>query len=626
MLRSILSAALTRSHDAARAGDFVSAEREALRALALSPSEPRAVFRLATAQLGLQRFGEAYLSYRHAYELLAAQPSAKRSAREAYFSFMRSAAAMATERGDEAARAAVERVPPLPLASLEEEERDAAAAAASATPVTILSGFLGAGKTTLLRRLLRREAGGERMAVIVNDMAALNVDAELVRRDIGMALESDGGVAVAATDALEVVELSNGCVCCTLRGDLLDAVATLARARDAATGARKWDRIVIEASGISEPLPVAQAFVMQPRLRPGAGAAAMAGTDRASSLLVSLSEIAAIEAMVTVVDASSFERDCASADSLASRGAAATDTDARTIAQLLVDQVEFADVLLLNKCDVASPETVRRVADLLRRLNPRATLLTSRHCENFPLDRIVGTKRFEMRRAVQSAGWRRELLGEHLPETEALGVSSFVYRRPGPFDAARLSALVDGWPVSLEGENLEQVPLDGERGSSGISISKSAKSRVLRSKGFAWIAEDPRFALEFASVGPHCSLKGGAVWKAAAAGKSWDEGRGDRCVEIVFIGIAMRRETIEAVLDAALLAEAPTVDLPPPSCAHALAALPSLRRLARRFAADPRVSGVAKARWGAAAAGAYPTPPVPRLGADPPRDSAQDPQ
>ena len=582
----------------------------------VAPGEPRVLFRLATARLGLHRYGAAYLDYRSAYTQLIAARSSAASSRAAYYSYMCSAAAMAEERGNDDDRAAVASAPPLALV---EPKVSSVAPREPPTPVTILSGFLGAGKTTLLRRILRSDAGG-RTAVIMNDMAALNVDAEIVRRDV------DAGVVAAA---LEVVELSNGCVCCTLRGELLDALASLAAARDAATGARRWARIIIESSGISEPLPVAQAFVMQPR-----------AAARGLPPPMALGSLAAIEAMVTVVDASSFERECSSAELLSARGVGATAADARTIAQLMVDQVEFADVVILNKCDAASPAAVRRAADVLRRLNPRAECIEARHCAGFDLARLLGTARFDLRRAVQSAGWRRELLGEHVSESEALGIGSFVYRRRGPFDAAKLRALVRGWPASVTAAGAAAGAANEEE-----AVARGGARGVLRSKGFAWIAEDSRFALEWASAGPHCTLKAGAVWKSAAGAtaaasaaaasaataapppatapsprpRPGDAVWGDRCVEIVFIGVALQRSEIEASLDAAMAHPLPDTlaALPPPCAGHALCGLPSLRRLATRFAADPRVDAAAKARW---AAVHYPELGEAIVGADPPRE------
>ena len=608
-LRLLLAA----SHSSARSGDFTTAERAELEAQRIAPNEPRVLFRLATARLGLHRYGAAYLDYRSAYARLIAAPSSPASSRTAYYSFMCSAAAMAEEKGDASDRATVASAPPLALA---EPEVSSAAPREPPTPVTILSGFLGAGKTTLLRRILRSGAGG-RTAVIVNDMAALNVDAEIVRRDV------DAGI---VASVLEVVELSNGCVCCTLRGELLDALASLAAARDATTGARRWTRILVESSGISEPLPVAQAFVMQPHAADGARPPSM-----------TLGSLAAIEAMVTVVDASSFERECSSAELLSARGVGATAADARTIAQLMVDQVEFADVLILNKCDLASPAAVRRAADVLRCLNPRAECIEARHCEGFDLAQILGAQRFDLRRAVQSAGWRRELLGEHTPESEALGLGSFVYRRRGPFDAAKLRGLARGWPVTVTGVGAGTAP--GTAPGEERAVAHGGAHRVLRSKGFVWIAEDSRFALEWATAGPHCTLKAGAVWKAAVGAgaesaaspgaasaaaaspppRPHDTVWGDRCVEIVFIGIALQRAEIEAALDAAMAQPIPDTlaALPQPCAEHALSELPSLRKLATRFAADLRVDAAAKARW---AGVRYPEIGDTIVGADPPRE------
>lgn len=267
-------------------------------------------------------------------------------------------------------------------------------------PVTVLSGFLGAGKTTLLNHVLHNRAG-RRVAVIVNDMSAVNIDAQLVR---------GGGAALHRTEE-RLIELTNGCICCTLREDLLVEVAKLAHEG-------RFDYLLIESTGISEPLPVAETFTF------------------ADDAGVSLGDVARLDTLVTVVDAGAFGRDFRSADELRDRELAVDKSDERTLADLLVEQVEFANVLVVNKTDRVTPAELAELSALLRRLNPDARIVHAAHGA-VPLDAILDTHLFDFERASQSPGWMQVLRGAEQPETEEYGISSFVYRARRPFHPQR---------------------------------------------------------------------------------------------------------------------------------------------------------------------------------------------
>jgi G3E family GTPase len=297
-------------------------------------------------------------------------------------------------------------------------------------PVTVLSGFLGAGKTTLLNHVLANREG-LRVAVIVNDMSEVNIDAALVR----------GGEAALSRTEERLVEMTNGCICCTLRDDLLEEVDRLAREG-------RFDHLLIESSGISEPMPVAATF-------------AFARDDGAT-----LGDVARLDTMVTVVDAANFLPELDSGDELAERGLAPFEDDERTVSDLLVDQIEFADVIVLNKLDLVDTDAAARLRAALHRLNPVARIVDARHAR-VDLHQVLGTGLFDLERAQQAPGWVRELNGEHVPETEEYGVSSTVFRSGLPFHPARL------WTFVTE-------HLDG--GDHG---------RVLRSKGFFTLASRP---------------------------------------------------------------------------------------------------------------------------------------
>ena len=370
-------------------------------------------------------------------------------------------------------------------------------------PVTVLSGFLGAGKTTLLNQVLNNRAG-LKVAVIVNDMSEVNIDAELVKR---------GRAELTRTEE-RLVEMSNGCICCTLRDDLLSEVARLAREG-------RFDYLLIESTGISEPIPVAQTFTFEDE----------SGT--------SLSEVARLDTMVTVVDAANFLRNYRAADYLRDRGQALGEQDERTVANLLIDQVEFANVIVINKTDLASVSQLQELEAIIRALNPRAKLVRAVHGQ-VPLHEIVGTRAFDYEEAANSAGWLRELAGEHIPETQEYGISSFVYREVRPFDADKLYHYLsqdDNW------------------------------SGVLRSKGFFWVAADHRVAYEWAQAGGVSEIEPIGMWWAAIprtdwghpAGErpdqspDWHQRYGDRKQELVFIGQQMDEARIRAGLDACLV-------------------------------------------------------------------------
>ncbi len=277
-------------------------------------------------------------------------------------------------------------------------------------PVTVLSGFLGAGKTTLLNHILHNREG-RRVAVIVNDMSDVNIDAALVR---------DGGANLSRTEET-LVEMSNGCICCTLREDLLLEVERLAREG-------RFDQLVIESTGISEPLPVAETFTFE-------------GEDGRS-----LNEVAHLDTMVTVVDAFNFLRDYGSRDSLQSRGESLGEEDARTVVDLLIDQVEFCDVLVLNKVDLIADADRERLLAILRALNPRARIEIAEF-GRVPLERVLGTGLFDFEEASKAPGWLQEMRGQHVPETEEYGIRSFVYGARRPFHPQRFHAFVAAeWP------------------------------------------------------------------------------------------------------------------------------------------------------------------------------------
>ncbi|WP_211274452.1 GTP-binding protein [Streptomyces chattanoogensis] len=353
-------------------------------------------------------------------------------------------------------------------------------------PVTVLSGFLGAGKTTLLNHVLNNRAG-LRVAVIVNDMSEVNIDAALVR---------DGGAALSRTEE-RLVEMTNGCICCTLRDDLLEEVDRLARAG-------RFDYLLIESSGISEPMPVAATF-------------SFARDDGAM-----LADVASLDTMVTVVDAANFLPELARGDELTERGLDQYEDDERTVSDLLMDQVEFADVIVLNKLDLVSEDERDRLKATLARLNPSARIVPVRHGRVDPVE-ILGTGRFDVEKAQQAPGWVAELNGDHVPETEEYGISSVVFRAQRPFHPERL------WRFVAE------------------ELDSGAYGDVLRSKGFFRLATRPAVTGLWSQAG--------VVARFEPAGVRSGE---QQAQELVFIGTALRKEALAERLTACLLRDGET--------------------------------------------------------------------
>lgn len=372
-------------------------------------------------------------------------------------------------------------------------------------PVTVLSGFLGAGKSTLLNRILRNREG-MRVALIVNDMSEINIDASDVQR---------GETLNRAEEKL--VEMSNGCICCTLREDLLEEVAKLAEEG-------RFDYLIIESTGISEPLPVAETFTFR---------------DEQGR---SLSDLARLDTMVTVVDGVNFLQDYQAAEALATRGESLGDEDNRSITDLLIEQIEFADVLLVSKADLISGDAREELIAVLRTLNPEADIVTA-VMGQVPLDKVLNTGRFSFERASQAAGWLKEMRGEHLPETEEYGIASSSYKARRPFHPERFHAFLNRtW----------------------------TNGRLLRSKGYFWLASRPEEAGSWSQAGGLMRYGYAGRWWCAVPEAQWpqdDESRqrilarwddevGDCRQELVFIGQNIDFAQLRCELDACLLSDA----------------------------------------------------------------------
>ena len=372
-------------------------------------------------------------------------------------------------------------------------------------PVTVLSGFLGVGKTTLLNHILHNKQG-MKAAVIVNDMSEVNVDADLVKNENTLSRTEE-----------KLVEMSNGCICCTLREDLMIEVEKLAKAQ-------KFDYLIIESTGISEPIPVAQTFSFE--------------SEDGS---IDLSRFSYVDTMVTVVDAFNFLKDFSSPQYLKDRNLTDIEGDERTIVNLLTDQVEFANVILLNKTDMVTESDLRNLYDIINKLNPDARIIPTNYSK-VNLQEVINTGLFDFEKAESSAGWIKELENEHIPETEEYGIGSFVYRRKKPFHPNRF--------------------LD--------FIQHTFPKNIIRSKGLFWIASRPDQALVWSSAGGSLKTDPAGVWwdsmpfserinyadfvnNQQMIESEWSSDFGDRKIELVFIGQQLDVSAITNKLDECLL-------------------------------------------------------------------------
>ena len=371
-------------------------------------------------------------------------------------------------------------------------------------PVTVLSGFLGAGKTTLLNHILHNR-DGLRVAVIVNDMSDVNIDARELNTDVSLNRAEE-----------KLVEMSNGCICCTLREDLLLEVGKLAKAG-------RFDYLLIESTGISEPLPIAETFTFEHE-------------DGQS-----LADIARLDTLVTVVDAVNFMADFEAAQDLAERGESLGEDDERSVADLLIEQVEFCDVLVISKTDLITELQLQRLKAILRSLNSRARIIQAQQGKVDPAQ-ILNTGLFNFEQAQQAPGWLQELRGEHTPETEEYGISSFAFTARKPFHPQRFYAFLhQNWP----------------------------SGRLLRSKGYFWLASTPEYAWLWHQAGGIARYNmAGLFWQAVPAEQwpqepelqqaiiqSWAEPYGDRRQELVFIGQQLDKAAMLAQLEACLLTD-----------------------------------------------------------------------
>lgn len=371
-------------------------------------------------------------------------------------------------------------------------------------PVTVLSGFLGAGKTTVLSHILNNREG-KKVAVIVNDMSEINIDANMVKNEVSLSHKEE-----------KLIEMSNGCICCTLREDLLLEVNKLAKDN-------RFDYLVIESTGISEPLPVAETFTF------------------ADENGVSLSDVASLDTMVTVVDAVNFLKDYDEAKYLKESGESLGEDDERSVADLLVDQVEFADIILISKTDLVEASDVERLKAILKTLNTHAQIIPISHGK-IDIDRVINTKLFDFERAEKAPGWLKEMQGEHVPETEEYGISSFSYTARRPF-----------YPEKF------------------FKFLHDTKSfgKLIRSKGYFWLSTRPEFVGQWNQAGGIASYGfAGRFWKSVpkeewpddeeslkVINKYWQEPFGDMRQELVFIGQNLDKESMYRALDNCLLSD-----------------------------------------------------------------------
>ena len=371
-------------------------------------------------------------------------------------------------------------------------------------PVTVLSGFLGAGKTTVLSHILNNRQG-KKVAVIVNDMSDINIDVATIKNDVSLNHSNE-----------KLVEMSNGCICCTLREDLLAEVGKLAKDG-------RFDYLVIESTGISEPLPVAETFTF------------------ADENGISLGDVATLDTMVTVVDAVNFLTDYEQANDLQDTGESLGEDDERSVADLLVDQVEFADVILISKTDLVTNEQLNKLIAILNTLNTQAKMIPISN-GNININEVLNTGLFNFAHAQQAPGWLKEMRGEHIPETEEYGISSFNYTARRPFNPEKFYHFL---------HNTEQF------------------GKLIRSKGYFWLATRPLFCAQWSQAGgiAHYGFAG-MFYKAipkkdwptepellADINSKWVEPFGDMRLELVFIGQSLNKQAMIEALDDCLLPE-----------------------------------------------------------------------
>ena len=374
----------------------------------------------------------------------------------------------------------------------------------SRLPVTVLSGFLGAGKTTVLSHILNNREN-KKVAVIVNDMSEINIDASLVENEVSLNHSEE-----------KLVEMSNGCICCTLREDLLIEINKLAEEK-------KFDYLVIESTGISEPLPVAETFTFE---------------DENG---VSLSDAANLDTMVTVVDAVNFIKDYEEAKYLQETGESLGEDDERSVADLLVDQIEFADVILISKTDLVEDKDIDKLKAIIKTLNTQAEIIPIKE-GNVEIDKVLNTGLFDFAKAKEAPGWLKEMRGEHIPETEEYGISSFTYTARRPFLPEKFYNFLH---------------------------STEKHGKLIRSKGFFWLGSRLEYAGQWSQAGGIARYGfAGMFWRSvpkqdwptdeqtlASIKANWVEPFGDMRQELVFIGQGLDESAIKKALDECLVSE-----------------------------------------------------------------------